>query len=49
MKHQKKQKKIYINLFKRHLALNIASMMQGYSNQKYELINSKYDEKNKVN
>ena len=23
-------------------------MMQGYSNQKYELVNSKYDEKNKV-
>ena len=38
----------YIKLFKRHLALNIASMMQGYSNQKYELINSNYDEKNKV-
>ena len=39
----------YINLFKRHLALNIASLMQGYSNQKYELIDSRYDEKNKVN
>ena len=38
----------YIKLFKRHLALNIASMMQGYSNQKYELTNSSYDEKNKV-
>ena len=38
----------YIKLFKRHLALNIASMMQGYSNQKYELTNSNYDEKNKV-
>ena len=38
----------YINLFKRHLALNIASMMQGYSNQYYELINSRYDEKSKV-
>ena len=38
----------YIKLFKRHLALNIASMMQGYSNQNYELKNSKYDEKNKV-
>ena len=38
----------YIKLFKRHLALNISSMMQGYSNQKYELKNSKYDEKNKV-
>lgn len=39
----------YIKLFKRHLALNIASMMQGYSNQNYELLNSNYDEKNKVN
>ena len=39
----------YINLFKRHLALNIASLMQGYSNQKYELRDSRYDEKNKVN
>ena len=38
----------YIDLFKRHLALNIASMMQGYSNQNYELINSRYDKKNKV-
>ena len=38
----------YIKLFKRHLALNIASLMQGYSNQNYELTNSKYDEKNKV-
>ena len=38
----------YIKLFKRHLALNIASMMQGYSNQNYRLTNSKYDEKNKV-
>ena len=44
----KDTKKEYIKLFKRHLALNIASMMQGYSNQNYELINSKYDEKNKV-
>ena len=39
----------YIMLFKRHLALNIASLMQGYSNQTYELIDSRYDEKNKVN
>ncbi|MFL2543926.1 MAG: ABC transporter substrate-binding protein [Alphaproteobacteria bacterium] len=39
----------YINLFKRHLALNIASLMQGYSNQKYELTDSRYDETNKVN
>ena len=38
----------YIKLFKRDLALNIASMMQGYSNQNYELTNSNYDEKNKV-
>ncbi len=38
----------YIKLFKRHLALNIASMMQGYSNQNYELTNSNYDEKNNV-
>ena len=38
----------YILLFKKHLALNIASIMQGYSNQEYELINSKYDEKTKV-
>jgi len=41
-------KKEYIKNFKRHLALNIASLMQGYSNQKYSLVNSKYDEKNKV-
>ena len=38
----------YIKLFKRHLALNISSMMQGYSDQKYKLTNSSYDEKNKV-
>ena len=38
----------YIKLFKRHLALNIASMLKGYSNQNYELINSNYDEKTKV-
>ena len=41
-------KKEYIRLFKRHLALNISSMMQGYSNQEYQLTNSSYDEKNKV-
>ena len=41
-------KKKYIGLFKRHLALNIASMMQGYSNQTYSLRNSKYIEQNKV-
>ena len=45
----KDTKKEYIKLFKRHLALNIASMMQGYSNQNYELTNSSYDEKNKIN
>ena len=44
----KEVKKDYIKLFKRHLALNIASMMQGYSNQEYRLTNSSYDEKNKV-
>ena len=40
-------KKQYILSFKKHLALNIASMMQGYSDQTYELSNSKID-KNKV-
>ena len=44
----KETKKEYIKLFKRHLALSIASLMQGYSNQEYQLIDSKYDEKNKV-
>lgn len=44
----KSTKKEYTKLFKRHLALNISSMMQGYSNQKYQLKNSKYDSKNKV-
>ena len=44
----KKVKIEYIKLFKRHLALNIASMMQGYSDQEYQLTNSSYDEKNKV-
>ena len=44
----KEVKKRYINLFKRHLALNIAAMMQSYSNQTYVLKNSKYIEKNKV-
>ena len=39
----------YIELFKRHLALNISSLMQGYSNQEYKLVDSRYDEKNKVN
>ena len=41
-------KKEYIKNFKRHLALNISSMMQGYSNQIYELSKSKIDEKNKI-
>ncbi len=44
----KETKKEYIKNFKRHLALNIASMMQGYSNQKYELSESKIDSKNKI-
>ena len=44
----KEVKKEYIKLFKRHLALNISSMMQGYSDQEYQLTNSSYDEKNKV-
>ena len=44
----KETKKDYIKNFKRHLALNIASMMQGYSDQEYNLINSRYDENNKV-
>ena len=44
----KEAKLEYIKLFKRHLALNIASMMQGYSNQHYEFNNSSFDEKNKV-
>ena len=45
----KETKKEYIQLFKKHLALNISSIMEGYSNQEYKLINSKYDENNKVN
>ena len=44
----KDTKREYVKLFKRHLALNIASMMQGYSNQNYNLISNKYDEKSKV-
>ncbi len=47
-KSDKNNKKIYIDNFKRHLALNIASMMQGYSDQTYELTKSKYDKKNQV-
>ena len=48
-KGSKEDKKNYIKHFKRHLALNIASMMNGYSNQKYELKNSRLDNKSKVN
>ena len=44
----KETKKEYVQLFKKHLALNISSIMQGYSDQEYKLINFKYDEKNKV-
>ncbi len=44
----KETKKEYVQLFKKHLALNISSIMQGYSDQEYKLINSKYDEKTKV-
>ena len=47
-KSDKNTKRIYIDNFKRHLALNIASMMQGYSDQTYELTKSKYDNKNQV-
>tara|TARA_Y100000741_G_scaffold235564_1_gene180142 strand:- start:86 stop:691 length:606 start_codon:yes stop_codon:yes gene_type:complete len=47
-KSTKEVRNEYILNFKRHLALNIASMMQGYSNQKYELTKSKFDEKNKI-
>ena len=47
-KSDKNTKKIYIDNFKRHLALNRASMMQGYSDQTYELTKSKYDQKNQV-
>ena len=47
-KSNKNTKKVYIDNFKRHLALNIASMMQGYSDQTYELTKSKYDSKNQV-
>ena len=43
----KSVKKEYVKNFKRHLALNIASMMQGYSDQQYELSLAKID-KNKV-
>ena len=42
-KASKETKKEYVKNFKRHLALNIASMMQGYSNQQYKLSESKID------
>jgi ABC-type transporter MlaC component len=44
----KESKEKYVKIFKKHLALNIASIMQGYANQEYNLVNSKYDSKNKV-
>ena len=47
-KSDKNTKTTYIDNFKRHLALNIASMMQGYSDQTYELNKSKYDNKNQI-
>ena len=47
-KADKETKKEYISLFKRHLALNISSMMQGYSDQEYKLINVKHDSNNNV-
>ena len=45
---KKETKKEYIKLFKRHLALNIASLMQGYSNQEYFLLKSNFDESNNI-
>ena len=48
-KAPKEIKKEYVLNFKRHLALNIASMMQGYSNQEYKLTNSRVDKKNQIN
>ena len=44
----KEKKKNYINLFKKHLALNIASMMKGYSDQTYLLISTKKDNTNDI-
>ena len=44
----KETKKEYIQLFKKHLTLNITSIMQGYSNQTYSLIASKKDKTNNV-
>ena len=45
----KETKKEYIKLFKKHLALSIASIMQGYSDQEYELTNINHDKKNNTN
>ena len=45
----KDTKKTYVKIFKKHLALNIASMMQGYSDQDYIFTKSVFDDKNKVN
>ncbi len=47
-KASKNTKQDYIKNFKRHLALNIASMMRGYTDQKYELSNSQIDKKNNI-
>ena len=44
----KKTKKEYIKLFKKHLALSIASMLQGYSNQEYSIKESFFEEKNSI-
>ena len=44
----KDNKKKYIELFKRHLALSISSMMEGYSHQKYQLKNTDFDSHSKV-
>ena len=38
----------YIKLFKRHIALNLTSMMKGYSNQMYAIVDSRYNQKNKT-
>lgn len=45
---EKETKKRYIKLFKRHLALNIASMMRAYSDQTYSLISLKNDNTNNI-
>ena len=47
-KADKESKKKYIKLFKYHLTLNIASMMQAYSNQSYSLIHTEHDTTNNV-